>query len=109
MSDYLRKPEHREHEKDFSMIRKRITEALKDCENFDGIDFIDVNAGGIQISGIHKEASNYYYVITTIRYDFSNVDEAVDEFISTWKECDTPKRIRDFTDFIETCQKYGWD
>ena len=109
MSDYLKKPEHKEHEEDFRMIRKRIMEALKDYKNFNGVDFVDVNAGGIQINGRHKKTGHYYYILSTIRYDFSNVDEAIDEFVNAWKEYDTPKRIRDFTDFIETCQKYGWD
>ena len=110
MSDYLRKPEHREHKKDFSMIRKRITEALKDCENFDGIDFIDVNAGGIQICGLHKEIVGFYYADSpTIKYDFSNIDEAVKEFIDGWKTADNPESVDNFKQFLEMGSMYGWD
>ena len=58
MSDFLKKPMLEKHKEDFERIRQRITEALKEYENFDSVDFVDVNARGIQISGKNKKTGN---------------------------------------------------
>lgn len=109
MSDFLKKPMLEKHKEDFERIRQRITEALKEYENFDSVDFVDVNANGIQISGKHKKTGNYYFLTVTIKYDFSNVDEAIEEFVNGWKEFDNPRHISDFLWFLEMGRKYGWD
>lgn len=109
MSDYLKEPMLKEHGKDFDEIRKRISEALKDYDNFIGVDFVDVRAGGVQISGIHKQIGHYYFVSSTIDYDFENVDEAIDEFVNGWKETDNPKHVNGLLSFLRMGEKYGWD
>ena len=109
MSDFLKKPMLEKHKEDFERIRQRITEALKDYENFDGVNFVDVNARVIQVNGLHKKTGRYYFLILTIKYDFSNIDEVVDEFVRGWKKYDNPEYISDFLSFIRMGEEYGWD
>lgn len=109
MSDFLKKPMLEKHKEDFERIRQRITEALKDYENFDGVNFVDVNARGIQVNGLHKKTGRYYFHTVTIKYDFSNVDEAIEDFVNGWKHYDNPSYISDFLQFLEWGEKYGWD
>ena len=109
MSDFLKKPMLEKHKEDFERIRQRITEALKDYENFDGVNFVDVNARGIQVNGLHKKTGRYYFHTVTIKYDFSNVDEAIEDFVNGWKHYDNPSYISDFLWFLEMGEKYGWD
>lgn len=100
----------KEHKEQFEHIEKTIKEALKLYENFDGIDFCDVNASGIQVRGHHKEVKNYSYGWQpTIKYDFSNVDEVIKDFIDMWKHCDTPTELEKFKLFIKIGEECGWD
>ena len=110
MGDYLRESMRKEHGDDFAKIRTAITEALKDYPNFIGIHFSDIHAGGIQICGLHKEIVGFYYADSpTIKYDFSNIDEAVKEFIDGWKTADNPESVDNFKQFLELGSMYGWD
>lgn len=109
MRDHLKEPMLKEHKEDFDRIRQKITEALKDYENFDGVNFVDVNARGIQVNGLHKKTGRYYFHTVTIKYNFSNIDEVVDEFVSGWKKYDNPEYISDFLSFIRMGEEYGWD
>ncbi|UNY48727.1 hypothetical protein P9294_gp012 [Bacillus phage FADO] len=87
-----------------------IDRALSDYPNFDGIDFCDVSAGGIQIRGHHKEIKGYTYGgQPTIKYDFSNYVDCVSEFVEMWKELDTPSRVKSHQEFLADGEKYGWD
>jgi len=98
------------HIKDYIKIENAIESQLKNYENFDGIDFCDVNANGIQIRGHHKKIKNHTYGSQpTIKYDFSNCDEAVDDFVNMWKEIDNPVSINKELSFIAAGEKYGWD
>lgn len=98
------------HLQELLYIENKITEALKDFENFQGIDFCNVSAGGIQIRGHHKRIKNYTYGIQpTIKYDFSNIEECIQEFIEMWKQYDTPEKVNVELRFIEDGEKYGWD
>lgn len=107
---YLRDDILSEHKEKLIHIEQEITKQLTDYENFDGIDFCDVNAGGIQIRGHHKQINGYTYgKQPTIKYDFSNYLECIDEFVQMWKEYDTPNKVRDEQWFIEQGEKYGWD
>ncbi|UUV25912.1 MULTISPECIES: hypothetical protein [Lysinibacillus] len=91
-------------------IEKSITEGLLDYPNFEGIDFCDVSAGGINIRGHHKEISGYTYGNQPkIEYDFSNYKEVVGEFIEMWKNQDTPEKVKGEQWFISQGEKYGWD
>lgn len=101
-----------EHKGDMIFIERSINKALKDeYPNFLGIDFCDVCAhGGIQIRGHHKEIPTHTYGDQpTVKYDFSNKNEVITEFIEMWKESDTPENVRSFKDFIDFGNKYGWD
>lgn len=91
-------------------IQDSINKALVEFEGFKGIDFCDVSARGIQIRGFHKDIKSYSYgKQITIKYDFSNYVEAIDEFIEMWKHYDTPNLVMKEIDFIKMGEKYGWD
>lgn len=92
-------------------IKTQIFKYLKDYPNLVKIDLIDVSAGAIQISGLHKEVSGYYYVTADImlEYDFSNADEVVFDFVKCWKRDDNSKKLSDFKDFIWQGKKWGWN
>lgn len=91
-------------------IQSEITSKLKDYPGFKGIDFCDVNAGGIQIRGFHEEIKGYSYgELYKINYDFSNVEEAIEKFVKMWKVMDNKKAIEIKKSFIEDGHKYGWD
>jgi hypothetical protein len=107
---YLHEEIYEKHKNDFIKIQNEITEQLKDYPNFNGIDFCDVSAGGIQIRGHHININGYSYGDQpTIEYDFSNVDECIKQFVKKWKEYDNPDNYRLFIKFIENGEKYGWD
>lgn len=91
-------------------IENAIKEKLKDYPNFKGIDFCNVGAGGIQIRGYHKDINSYTYGDQiTIKYDFSNYLECINEFVEMWTAYDTPEKIKVFKDFIADGDKWGWD
>jgi len=99
-----------EHMDELTQIEKEVTERLKDFPNFTGIDFCNVGAHGIQIRGHHKEIKRYTYgTQPTIKYDFSNYLDCIQEFVGMWKEYDTPEKIRNEKLFIADGEKYGWD
>ena len=88
----------------------KICGQLSDYSNFDGIDFCDVGAGGIQIRGHHKQVEKYCFgEQVTIKYDFSNLTEAINEFIAMWKAHDNDEAIHDYLEFIHWGEKFGWD
>jgi hypothetical protein len=99
-----------EHFDDFKKIENAINEALKEYPNFVGIDFCDVSAGGIQIRGHHKDVQRYCYGDqVTIKYDFSNIDEAITAFVQMWRRKDTPEQAQDYKDFLADGERHGWD
>ncbi len=94
----------------FEMAIDAINQGLVEYSNFDGVDFCDVNANGIQIRGHHKEIDKYTYgKQPTIKSDLSNIMSASKEFIDMWKTMDTPEQVRSFKDFLEMGEKYGWN
>lgn len=98
------------HKEDLLKIENDINKLLKGFEDFQGIDFCDVSAGGIQIRGHHKYIKGYTYGDQpTIKYDFSNKDDIVMEFVSMWYKRDNPSNIRSELKFIADGEKYGWD
>lgn len=91
-------------------IESEINKQLANFEGFDGIDFCDVSAGGIQIRGHHKEVKGYTYGDQiTLKYDLSNSEEAIELFVEMWKEQDTPKNLKEYKDFIAAGERWGWD
>lgn len=91
-------------------IEKSIGDQLLEYPNFEGIDFCNVNAGGIQIRGHHVKIKGYTYGNQpTIKYNFANYKEVVNEFIDMWKRYDTLDNIREEQNFIYEGEKYGWD
>ena len=92
------------------LIEKSIQNGLDGYNNFDGIDFCDVNAGGIQIRGHHKAINNYCFgEQITIKYDFSNYKDAISEFINMWKSLDNDNYISGYKKFLNSGEEYGWD
>lgn len=91
-------------------IETKINEKLANFEGFNGIDFSDVSAGGIQIRGFHKEFKGYAYGSqVTIKYDFSNYEEAIELFVEEWEKEDTPEKVKSYKDFLEAGERWGWD
>lgn len=91
-------------------IEKEINHRLDGYPNFAGIDFCDVSAGGIQIRGFHSHVKRYTYGSQiTIKYDFSNYKECIDEFVDMWKSQDKPEKVSGYQSFIADGEKYGWD
>lgn len=91
-------------------IENTINKYLSGFENFEGIDFCDVNANGIQVRGHCKPIKGYTYGNQpTIKYDFSNVEDVIWEFIKQWGIIDTPEAIAKEQSFIRNGEKYGWN
>ena len=91
-------------------IEKLINKGLKDYPNFLGIDFCDVHANGIQVRGHHKEIEKYIYGMQpTIKYDFTNKNEVISDFIEMWKHEDTPEELKRIKEFLKSGEKYGWE
>lgn len=94
----------------FEATITEINEALKDFPYFDGIDFSDVGANGIQIRGHHELIPNRTYGHqSTISYDLTNITEATQEFIDSWKALDKPQKVAEYKNFLAMGDKYGWD
>lgn len=92
---YLKLDILQEHLKELMYIEEEINKCLVGFENFQGIDFCDVSAGGIQIRGHHKQIKGYTYGSQpTIKYDFSNVEEVISEFIDMWRKADRSGQVR---------------
>lgn len=94
----------------FETAIESINKSLVGYPNFDGVDFCDVNAGGIQIRGYHKQIEGHTYGYQpTIKEDLSNIIKATEIFIDMWKTEDTPAQVQNFKDFLEMGKLYGWD
>lgn len=91
-------------------IEREIRKGLKKYHTFKGIDFFDNHKDGIVISGHHLKVDGYVYGKQIIlKYDFSNKDTVVKEFVEMWKKFDTPQRVKEYKSFIKDGKKYGWD
>lgn len=91
-------------------IEISIIEQLSDYPNFDGIDFCDVCASGIQIRGHHKLVRGYCFGSQpTIEYDFSNYKDCITEFVEMWKSKDNKKVLEQYNSFLEAGDRWGWD
>lgn len=98
------------HFEELLFIQNDIHKKLKGYENFLGIDFCNVGANGIQIRGHHKDITGYTYgKQPTIKYDFSNINEAISEFVNMWFEYDCDEYILAQKKLIAFGEKYGWD
>lgn len=90
-------------------IELTITERLSKYPSFNGIDFCDVTANGIQIRGHHKQVVGYCFGSQpTIRYDFSNYNECVEEFIEMWQSKDNLEYLRQFKSHLSEGERWGW-
>lgn len=109
-SSYILDSYYEHYRKIFEAAIAEINEGLKEYSNFDGVDFSDVGANGIQIRGHHKEIKGRTYgTQPTIKYDLSNITDTVSEFIEMWKQEDTTQKVNDYKRFLELGDKYGWD
>lgn len=98
------------HFNELIFIQEDIKKKLKGYKNFLGIDFCDVSAGGIQIRGHHSKIKGYTYgTQPTIKYDFSNYEECIKEFVLMWWEHDNDNYILKEKEFISFGEKYDWD
>ena len=91
------------------LAQEKVKNRLKDRPNFAGITFSDVSAGGIQIKASNKQVPYITMSDATIKYDFSNIDEAVDECVEGFVKTDNEKSIKSALQFYNDGCKYGWD
>ncbi len=107
---YIKQSTKDNHLQDLAYIEDKIDEKLKDYPNFNGIDFCDVSVGGINIRGHHKEIKGYTFgEQPKIKYDFSNMEECIVNFVEMWKEYDDEKYVKWYKGFLEDGDKWGWD
>ena len=104
----------KEHEDVFINIENLVNKLLDGFENYDGIDFCDVGANGIQIRIHHKMIKGYTYGKQhTILYDFSNtMDGGIEMALTVVKEFlvnDDDDSIRHELNMIADGEKYGWN
>lgn len=91
-------------------IQNKINEKLKNYPNFDSIDFCDVGANGIQIRLHHKQINGYTLSEqATLKYDLSNIEEAIDTSVNNFIAFDTEDNIKGYKEFLAEGDKYGWD
>ena len=99
-----------EHFDELKKTEELIDKLLSGFENYGGIDFCDVSAGGIQIRIHHNSISGYTFGDQkTILYDFSNIKEIPFEVAEEFIRIDNPKAINKEKAFIAYGEKYGWD
>lgn len=107
---YLKQEKLEKHKEDLLKIEKAINKLLTGFDGFLGIDFCDVSANGIQIRGFHKKITRYCFGNQiTIKYDFSNKEEVIRDFVFMWYQHDTLDEINGKLSFIRQGEKYGWD
>ena len=90
------------------LAQEKAKDMLKDRPNFAGITFNDVGASGIQIQAKNKQVP-INISDATIKYDFSNIDEVVDECVKSFIETDNEKSIASASQFYNDGCEYGWD
>lgn len=96
--------------KELIEVETQIAQALNEYPNFDGIDFCDVTANGIQIRGHHKQVVGYSFGSQpTIKYDFSNYKECVAEFVEMWQFKDNLEYLSQYKSFLSKGERWGWD
>lgn len=94
----------------FKACEGAIDKLLSGYLNYDGIDFCNVAAGGIQIRLHHKQIKGYTYGDQfTIKYDLSNIEDAPKEVAAIWENYDKADKVSQYKDFIASGEKYGWD
>lgn len=107
---YLKIKELEEHKKDLLEVENMINKLLSGFENYEGLDFCNVSAGGTQIRLHHKQIKNYTYGDqVTILPDYSNINDVALDVVKVWIRYDTPTKIRSELNFIADGEKYGWD
>lgn len=97
---YLEPENYDAHIEDILDIRKRLKQT---CKNLDLITFTE-QAGGIWLGGCYP-GNGFECIKVKIEFDWSNADEAVQEFIKTWN----PEGQKFWDSFIEEGEKYGWE
>jgi hypothetical protein len=112
LSDYLKTYDVIDWEYKLHLIRGYINMKLEGYPNFAGVDFCDVRAGGIQIRGHHallteKYGYTYPEESVTINYDFSNLQEAAEDFVELWEKYDTKDYIDQAKRMYEDFIRYG--
>lgn len=99
-----------QHYKKLKEIEDQIDGQLSQFEDYDGVDFCDVSAGGIQVRLHHKKIKGYTYgEQKTIKYDFSNAADIPAQVIKEFIDINNEEDIQSMKKFIRFGEKYGWD
>ncbi len=109
-SHYLKEKTIDNHLQDLIYIHNQICFILyQQYPNFDGLDFCDVSANGIQVRLHHKQIPNYTYHSVTLDYNFSNINDVINTAIDIWSYCDNEQSVKQYQDFLSYGERYGWD
>lgn len=90
------------HKEELLKCEKLIDKLLSKFDNYDGVDFYDVWAKGIQVRLHNKQIEKYIYSKPiTIQYDFSNIGDVPYQVVKEFVESDSDDRINIQEEFIE--------
>ena len=99
-----------QHYKELKEIEDQIDGQLSQFKDYDGVDFYDVSAGGIQVRLHHKKIKGYTYgEQKTIKYDFSNAADIPAQVIKEFIDINNEEDIQSMKEFIRFGEKYGWN
>lgn len=102
---YMNASDYYDHSNEIQAISDYL---LKKCKNLSSLDFSDISASGIQLGGCLTSNPGYIYLYKTIKYDWSNVDVVIADFIDSWNKINE-EEIESFKNFTDEGEKYGWD
>jgi hypothetical protein len=107
---YLKIGELEVHKSELLIKEFLIDKLLSGFENYNGIDFCNVGAGGTQIRMHHKKIIGYTYGRQiTILPDYSNINDVILRVADAWIESDKENKVKNELKFIADGEKYGWD
>ena len=86
-------------------IRSRILDGIGNDDKLASVDFCDVSAGYIQVHAVHVDEKGYAHFHLPLKYDLSNADQLVSDFVATWKK----QREVSYSTFYREGERWGWD
>ncbi len=91
-------------------LKHSIHKRLEDFPNFIQVSLNDVSGGYICVQGSHKEVRGYYYGdAIKLNYDFSNVDNVINNFVDMWISLDNPEWLKSYQSFLRDGERWGFD
>jgi hypothetical protein len=96
---------------EFAQTKEYIRKQLSDFPNFVDIEFHESYDKKIKMLGIHAVLTNkygyYFGDQPSIKPDYSNLQEAADEFVAMWKYYDTEEYIKKAIEMYQEFARWG--